>query len=488
MLSRDKLHAYQTDAISLIQQHRRLGIWAAMGSGKSVITLTALDELNLVEDVFPALVLAPLRVARSTWPSEVENWAHLAHLRVSAITGTESERIRALKREADIYTCNFENIPWMIAHLGDEWPFKTIVADEASRLSSFRLRQGSVRMRALGKVAWRSDRFIELTGSPGANGVKNLWGQSWFLDKGERLGRTFSAFEARWFKKGYDGFSLVPMDHAQSEIQDRLKDICFTIDMPAADAPIVNVIKVDLPSAARKAYREMERDFFTQLEKHEIETANAATKTQALLQICNGALYHDDDRNWAKVHDAKLEALDSIIEEANGAPIFLAYQFKHDVERILKRYPQARLLKTRKDEDDWNAGRIGLLLAHEASAGHGLSLQHGGNILVRFGLGWSLEGYEQILERIGPRRQKQSGYDRPVYDHTIIARDTIDEDVLERLFSKRSVQEILLEAMKREKSGARTVKFVKERIVGETFSRPEERLRLLAGEGITIGI
>ncbi len=449
MLSRADLHDYQHEAIGLIHRHKRLAVWMPMGGGKTGSVLTALDELDLIEDVFPALVIAPLRVARSTWPNEVDAWSHLRHLRVSAIVGTAADRSRALKRDADIYTCNFENIPWLIETLGDEWPFRTIVADEASRLSSFRLRQGSVRMRALGKVALRSERFIELTGSPGANGVKNTWGQSWFLDQGQRLGRTFTAFESRWFRKGYDGFSMEPLPHAQEEIQQRLRDICFTISLPPAKEPIINPVWVDLPPSARKTYRDMERLFFTQLAEHEIETANAATKTQALLQICNGALYHDDNGNWAHVHDAKLDALESIVEEANGAPLFVAYQWVSDIERIKKRYPAARLLKTRKDEDDWNAGRISMLLAHEQSAGHGLNLQHGGNILVRFGLGWSLEGYEQILERIGTRRQAQSGYDRPVYDHHILARDTLDEDVLERLRSKRSVQEVLLEAMRR---------------------------------------
>lgn len=449
VLTRDNLNPNQIEGIDLIHQHRRLGLWMLPGSGKTVTTLTALDELDMVEDVYPALVLAPLRVARDVWPYESRIWQHLQHLRVVSITGDLASRNRALAKDADFYACNYENIPWLVSTLGDKWPFKTIIADEATRTKSFRLRQGSSRMRELAKVAWKSDRFIELTGSPAANGIKDLWGQLWFLDKGERLGRTFSAFEARWFKRGYDGFSMEPMAHAQADVQNRLSDICFTIEPPATDDPIVNHIWVDLPGKARIAYEDMEKEFFAEIAEHEIEAVNAAVKTQKLLQMCNGAIYTDADRNWAETHTAKFEALDSLIEEANGNPILLAYNWVHDKERLLKHYPFARTLDTKKDEDDWNAGKIPLLIAHPASAGHGLNLQHGGHIIVYFGLDWGLETHEQILERIGPRRQKQSGYDRPVYVHMILARDTVDEDVRLRLETKQSVQSILLEAMKR---------------------------------------
>lgn len=454
MLTRDNLHDNQLEGIDLIHQHKRLALWMLPGSGKTVTTLTALDELDLVEDVYPALVLAPLRVARDVWPFENAIWGHLRHLRIEPITGPVEQRHRALKRQADIYTVNYENIPWLVATLGENWPFKTIVADEATRTKSFRLRQGSTRMQVLSKVAWRSDRFIELTGSPSANGIKDLWGQIWFLDRGERLGKSFSAFEARWFRRGYDGYTLEPMAHAQDEVQERLRDICFTIEPPATDDPIINLIWVDLPRKARDAYYDLEKEFFAKIAEHEIEAANAAVKGQKLLQLANGAIYHDEYKNWTETHSAKLEALDSLIEEANGNPILLSYNWVHDKERLLKRYPFARFLKTKQDEDDWNAGKIPLLVTHPGSAGHGLNLQHGGHIIVYFGIDWPLEYHEQILERIGPRRQKQSGYDRPVYIHMILARDTLDEAVLERLQSKRSIQEILLEAMKSRRADA----------------------------------
>ncbi len=449
MLTRAHLGENQLQGIDLIHRNPRLGLWMLPGSGKTVTTLTALDDLDLVDDVFPALVLAPLRVARDVWPHESPLWSHLQHLRVSAIVGSAEQRQRAIRKDADIYTVNYENVGWLVEALKGEWPFKTIIADESTRTKSFRLRQGSSRMRALAKVAWRSKRFIELTGSPAANGIKDLWGQLWFLDRGERLGKTFSAFEARWFKRGYDGYSLVPFDHAQGEVQSRLADICFTIEPPATDDPITNLIWVDLPAKARQIYYDMEKEFFAEIGEHEIEAANAAVKSQRLLQMTNGAVYHDEDRNWAEIHNAKLDALDSLVEEANGNPILLAYNWVHDKDRILKRFPQARFLKTKADENDWNAGKIPLLIAHPASAGHGLNLQHGGHILVRFGVDWNLEQHEQIIERIGPRRQKQSGYDRPVYEHVILARDTLDQDVWDRLESKDSVQSALLKAMRR---------------------------------------
>ena len=425
-----------------------------MGGGKTVSTLTALDTLSLVEEVLPALVLAPLRVARSTWPEEVKKWPHLAHLRVSVITGTPKQRERALAAEADIYCTNYDNLVWLRDTLGDGWPFKTIIADEATRLKSFRIRQGSKRAAALGKVAHTHvSRFVNLTGTPAPNGVKDLWGQTWFLDKGERLGRTFSAFEQRWFYKGYDGFSLQPYDHTQAEVQDRLRDICLTVKGLDVDEPIVAPQWVDLPPAARGLYATMEKDFYAELESGEVEAANAAVKTQKLLQLANGAIYVDDEHNWEAVHSAKLEALDSVIEEANGASVLVAYHFKHDLQRLRDRYPKARVLDADPNTiKDWNAGRVQLLFAHPASAGHGLNLAEGGNILAFYGVNWNLEEYLQIIERVGPMRQKQAGLDRPCLIYPILARGTMDEVVVERLTSKRSVQDILLEALKRKKT------------------------------------
>ena len=447
-------HDYQQEALEYLYTHKRCALWMPMGGGKTVTTLTALEHLSLAEDVYPVLVLAPLRVARITWPDEIAKWAHLNHLRVSILSGASAKkRERAMDKEADIYFCNYDVVPWVLDYLkeqGREWPFKTIVADEFTRLKSFRLRQGSKRAKALATVAHEyADRFIGLTGTPSPNGLKDLWGQTWFLDKGERLGRTFTAFEQRWFRKGYDGFSIAPLAHAQQEIEDKLRDICLTVKGLPVDEPIYNNVYVDIPPLCRKLYDEMEKQMFTEIGEHGVEASNAAVKTMRLLQLANGAIYIDDDHNWEAVHDAKLDALDSIITEAAGAPVLVAYHFKSDLARLQYRFPKARVLDANPDTvRDWNAGRVPLLFAHPASAGHGLNLAEGGNILAFFSVDWNLECYQQIIERIGPMRQKQAGLDRPVFIHHILAKNTVDDMVLERLRSKKTVQEILLEALK----------------------------------------
>jgi len=438
----------------------RCAIWAGMGTGKTVATLTALDTLQMVEDGL-VLVVAPLRVANDTWPNEVLKWNHLRGMNVSVITGTERERIAAIKAPAQVYVTNYEQLVWLVAHWGDKWPYRTVVLDESTKVKNFRLRQGTKRAQALGSIAHtRIKRLIELTGTPASNGLKDLWGQAWFLDAGTRLGRTYTAFSQRWFQQGYDGFSLTPTASAQTDIQDRLRDVCLTIeakDWFDLHEPIVNDIMVDLPPKARKHYQDMEKEMYTELEGIEVEAFNAAAKTIKCLQLAAGAAYTDDTRkNWTETHKAKLEALESVIEEAAGMPVLVAYNFKSDLERLLKAFPQGRHLdKNPGTIKDWNAGKIPVLFAHPASAGHGLNLQDGGNILVFFSPNWNLEEHLQIIERIGPTRQLQAGYDRPVFIHRIIARDTVDELVLERLTTKRRVQDILLDAMKkrRKKNG-----------------------------------
>jgi len=446
-------HDYQRPAMQWLYTRPRCALWMPMGGGKTVTTLTSLENLSVVDDVYPVLVLAPLRVAKTTWPDEIAKWEHLKHLRVSPIIGSAKERKAALDAEADIYTMNYDNLVWLWDTLGDAWPFKTVVADELTRLKSFRLRQGSKRAAALGRVAHtKVKRFIGLTGTPNPNGLKDLWGQTWFLDKGERLGRTFSAFTDRWFAKGWDGFSLQPLPTAQKEIEARLRDVCLTVDALPVDEPIHNPIYVDMPRKARALYDDMEIHMFAELGEDGIEAVNAAARTMKCLQIANGAAYVDDSGTWEEVHDAKLDALDSVIEEANGAPVMVAYHFKSDLARLQSRYPKGRVLDAKSDTiRDWNAGRVPLLFAHPASAGHGLNLAEGGNILAFFSLNWNLEEHLQIIERIGPMRQAQAGLNRPVFVHYLMARGTVDDMILERLRSKKTVQEVLLEALKRKK-------------------------------------
>lgn len=441
----------------------RCGEWASMGMGKTVSTLTALDTLYMSGEAHPTLVLAPLRVCNSTWPEEAQKWEHLRNIDVIPVTGAEKERLNALKKDASVYAVNYQNIPWLVEQYGAHWPFATVVADESTRLKSFRLRQGGVRAQSLAKVAHtKIKRFVNLTGTPAPNGLLDLWGQTWFLDKGERLGKTYTAFSDRWFCRSDDGFSReIRSESAKDEIYNKLRDIYLTVD--AKDwfdikEPIVRNVEVDLPRAARQHYDTLKKELVVQIEQHSITAANAAVKTQKLLQIANGAAYtdpaveEDDDpraRHYKVLHDAKIEAMESIIEESAGMPVLVAYNFRSDLERLLKAFKKAVVLDDNPETLKlWNKGRIPVLLAHPQSAGHGLNLQDGGNILVFFGHNWNLEDRLQIIERIGPVRQMQAGYDRPVFIYNIIARNTVDKLVMDRVETKKSVQELLMQNMK----------------------------------------
>lgn len=454
-----KPHKYQNLIISHILKNRRCAIWAGMGLGKTSSTLSALEMLFLAGENPPALVIAPLRVANYVWTNEATKWSHLKNLKVVPLTGTLQERLGALRKKADIYTINYEQLPWLIDELGTKWPFKIVIADEATRLKSFRLRQGGIRARALARVAHtKIKRFIQLTGTPAPNGLIDLWGQIWMLDRGERLGNTMKAYKERWFRPTYDGFGVEPLPHAQDQIQTRLRDICLTInaeDYFDLEKPIVSNIDVDLPVKALAQYEELESQLVLEIENHTITAANAAVKTLKLLQIANGAVYSDpsvdDDGNpkakeWKVLHDAKLDALESIIEET-GSPLLIAYNFKSDLIRVLKRFKKAEVLEGQDSIDRWNAGKIPMLLAHPASAGHGLSLQDGGNVIVFFSQDWNLENRLQIIERIGTVRQKQAGHNRSVFIYNILANNTVDKAVLERVDSKKSVQETLLNSL-----------------------------------------
>jgi SNF2 family DNA or RNA helicase len=453
---------WQPPMIEHLHRHRRCALFAAMGSGKTSATLIGLDGIELMDEA-PGLIIAPLRVARDTWPKEMENWSNLAGQEIVPIIGNVTDRYRALAKKAKWYAINYDNLVWLYDHLGKKnWPFRTIVADESTRLKGHRgslshgLRGGK-RTNALAKVAWLAqvERFIELTGTPAPNGLKDLWGQLWYLDQGQRLGTSYTAFTERWFQRDWDGHGITPFPHSQEQIQERIRDICLTIDprdyIDISD-PIETDIVVQLPDRAMDIYREMQKKMFIELEHdlggHEIEAVHAAARTNKCLQIAAGSVYHDKEGNFVELHHAKLEALESIREEANGMPLLVSYIFRSDLDRLKKHFPQLRHIDE-VDMDDWNAGRVPMMAAHPASAGHGLNLQHGSNILVDFSSGWDLEYDDQIIERIGPMRQFQSGYDRPVYRYRIMAEGTVDYLVKERRRSKRSVQQILLEAMKR---------------------------------------
>lgn len=438
----------------------RCALWAKPGMGKTLLALTHLDILHRVwGESAPTLVLAPLRVARDGWPTEVKKWKHLRGLEVVPVVGSATERRAALRRDAQVYTTNYEQLPWLVEELGDQWPFRTVVADESTKLKGFRLRQGTMRAQALAKVAHtKVERWVNLTGTPASNGLEDLWGQTWFLDAGRRLGRTFGAFRDRWFRPIKVGqFNRwVPTEWAQEEIQQRLSDICLTLDpkdwFDMRD-PIVNVVHVDLPASAKVKYRELERELFTMIGSTEIEVMNAAARSMKCLQLANGAAYVDPERygdgTWVEVHSEKLDALEGLAEETGDDPLLVTYQFRSDLERLLKRFPDGLDLSRKDHLAAAKAGKGKLWFGHPASMGHGVDgLQEHCNTVVFFAQDWNLELHDQVLERVGPMRQLQAGKNRPVFLHYIVARGTIDEVVMERRSGKRSVQELLLEYMK----------------------------------------
>lgn len=437
----------------------RQATFAGMGRGKTSSTLTTLDILTL-ETSRPSLVIAPKRVAKSTWPREMQKWDHLTG-EVAVVVGTAEERLRALlaglrRGNASLFSTNYDNIPWLVDTLADhkiKWPFYGLIADESTKLKGLRLKQGAKRAAALKKVAFESKRFMALTGTPAPNGLLNLWGQLYFIDAGYRLGDSYTAFRDRWFRKGYDGHTYEPFEHSEREIYDKIRDVCLTIEGVAVDEPIVNRILIELPPAARRQYNEMDKNFWAEVGEHGVEAVHAASKSQKLMQMASGAVYYDDQRNWTIVHDAKLEAAESVLEEANGMPVMMIYYFRHSLERLKAHFPQAVVLDDKAStEDRWNAGKIPMLLVHPQSAGHGLNLQDGSNIACFYDVDWNLEYHDQVIERIGPVRQMQSGHNRPVYLHYILGENTMDEVVVDRLVSKGSVQDALMEAMKRRKA------------------------------------
>lgn len=447
--------SYQKLIVDNILYNKRTAVFAGMGLGKTASTLEAIRQIKAVRPSLTVLIIAPLRVAQSTWPDEVRKWDSFKDLRVSVICGSAKARRDALLADADIYTINYENIPWLVEELKGDWFFDLIVADESTRLKGLRARQGTQRAKALAKVAFKSEGFVELTGTPAPNGLLDLWGQMWFLDKGARLGKSFSAFQKEFFypiSRGGGATRWVEwklQEGSDKRIKRRIEDVSITVnpeDYFDVAKNIFNNIVVELPREVMRQYRKFARELYLELEGgEEITASNAAVKTGRLLQMASGAVYAEDGEAYSVIHGAKIEALKSVIEEANGAPVLCAYSYRHEVDRIRQAFPQARLLdKNPQTIRDWNAGKIPLLLAHPASCGHGLNLQDGGNILVFFSCTWSLELHDQIVERIGAVRQAQAGHDRPTFVHYLIAKGTLDEAVKERLATKRDILDVLL--------------------------------------------
>lgn len=450
-------NAPQLDAIPFLVETPRCNLFAGMGIGKTIGALIALDCISFIDGQYPAIAIGPLAVARDTWPDEIYRWDRFAHMEVVPILGTPRERRAALKQDAQLYTINYENIPWLVNELQERWYFKNVIADESTRLKGFRKNQGGMRAHQLGRVAHAlTNRWINLTGTPVPNGLKDLWGQMWFVDRGQRLGLTYTAFMERWFGRSYDGRSVNPFPFAGEQIHAAIADVSLTLDPKDyfdIHEPIVREKRVKLPPEARKIFDDLADDMYHKFEDAvELEVFNAAALTQKCLQCANGGIYIDNP-TYKVIHQAKIEALESIVSEANGMPVLVVYEFNPiDVDMIKKAFPKAVELNTREGMAKFKSGDAIIGMAHAASLGHGVDgLQHVTNIAVYYGHNWNHEQRMQILERIGPMRQLQGGYDRAVFIYNIIADNTLDDLVIESHESKRSVQSLLLEACKRRK-------------------------------------
>lgn len=446
-------HEYQQYAIEYIETHPVSAVLLDMGLGKTSITLTALHDLLF--DRFEAhkvLIIAPLRVARNTWPAELQKWDHLQDLTVSVVVGNAEERKAALAKQADLYVINREMVLWLVEQSGYNFDFDTVVIDE---LSSFKNHQ-SKRFKALMKVRPKVKRIIALTGTPSSNGLMDLWAESRLLDMGERLGRYITQYRTKYFmpdkRNAQIIFSYKPLPGAEEQIYDKISDI--TISMKAADLlampqRIESEYPVYLSEEEREKYDALKQEMVLQLPDEEITAANAASLSGKLSQLANGAIY-TEEKNIITVHDRKLDALEDIIEAAAGKPILVAYWFQHDLQRITERLEALKVSYARISSPSsiemWNRGEFAVGLIHPASAGHGLNLQEGGSTLVWFGLTWSLELYQQANARLWRQGQTAS---KVVIQH-IVAKDTVDERILKALTEKNNTQEALIAAVKAE--------------------------------------
>lgn len=444
-------HDYQTYATKFIEEHPVAAVLLDMGLGKSVITLTAIKNLCLdTFEVQKILVIAPLRVARDTWKAELEKWEHLRCIKYSVAVGTEAERKAALQKPANLYIINRENVGWLIEQSGLPFDYDMVVIDE---LSSFKSHQAK-RFRSLMKVRPTVKRMVGLTGTPSSNGLMDLWAEFRLLDMGKRLGRFITHYRDEFFRpdkrNGQVIFSYKPKDGAEEEIYRRISDI--TISMKSTDflqmpECVINEVEVSLSDKEMKMYDGLKKDLVLAIANKEIDAVNAGALSNKLSQMANGAVY-DVDKNYIEIHDRKLDALEDLIEQANGKPVLVAYWFKHDLERIKKRFT-VREIKTSKDIADWNKGSIPVAVIHPASAGHGLNIQEGGSTLIWFGLTWSLELYLQTNARLWRQGQKS----KTVVIHHIITKGTTDERIMKALRTKETTQEALMDAVKAEIGG-----------------------------------
>ena len=438
-------HEYQSFATEFIVNNAISALFLEMGLGKSVTTLTAIDKLMYdYFEISRVLIIAPLRVAVSTWPSEIEKWNHLNRLSYSVVVGNEKERRQALRKKADIYIINRENIDWLVNKSGFYLEFDMLVIDELSSFKSY----SAKRFKSLLKIRSNFKRVVGLTGTPSSNGLMDLWAEFRILDLGQRLGRYITHYRNTYFvpdkRNGMVIYSYKPQDDAEKRIYQAIGDI--TISMKSCDhlqmpELIMNEVAVEMDQTDVQRYQKFKKEMVLTLEEKEIDAINAASLSNKLLQMANGSIY-DEDKESHTIHDKKLDALDELIEEVNGKPVLVAYWFQSDLERIKKRM-KVREIKSSQDIEDWNNGKIPVALIHPASAGHGLNLQTGGAVLIWFSLTWSLELYQQTNARLYRQGQKQT-----VVIHHLLTKGTIDEDVMKAIKRKERTQEALMSAVK----------------------------------------
>ena len=452
------LHNYQVVAKDFIMGHPYAAVILDMGMGKTATTLSAVNELMFDRfEVTKVLVIAPLRVANTVWSNEIEQWAELRHLRYSKIVGTPKQRNVALQKDADIYIINRENLPWLVEKCSPYFKWDMVVIDE---LSSFKSWQ-SKRFKAFMAMRPYMKRIVGLTGTPSSNGLMDLFAEFKVIDGGERLGRFIGEFRSRYFEEGRRNgnivYEYIPMDYAECQIQDKISDI--TISMKALDyldmPELISTKKqVRMSEKEKEKYSQFKKEYvLSELDGLEVTAANAASLTNKLVQLSNGAVY-SDDHTVVPLHEQKLDALEDILESANGEPVLVAYWFKHDLARIIGRLEKlkvkSRVLKTEEDIREWNKGNVPVGILHPASAGHGLNLQKGGHHLVWFGLTWSLELYQQTNARLWRQGQES---ETVVIQH-IVTEGTIDEEILKALENKDAQQERLIAAVKAQVGGA----------------------------------
>jgi SNF2 family DNA or RNA helicase len=445
-------HEYQSYCFNRIIDTKKVGLYIDMGLGKTVTTLSAVKDLKynrlLVRKI---LVIAPKKVAESTWSKEKDKWDHTKMLRVSKVLGSTAKRIQALNTPADLYIINRENVVWLVDYYRNAWPFDMVVIDESSSFKNHK----SKRFKALASISGKIDRLVELTGTPSPNGLEDLWAQVYLLDGGERLEKRYSQFRERYFNPGDRGQNIIynykPKLGSEQAILDKISDICITMkseDYLQLPDLIEDVIHVELDQKARKAYDELERQMVLALpeEEDEISVTSAAALSNKLLQLANGAVY-DENHTMHPVHNCKIEAFMELVESLNGKPALVFYNFQHDKDRIKaaleKTGLRVRELKTPQDENDWNTGQIDILLAHPASCAYGLNLQQGGNHVIWFGLTWNYELYSQANKRL--HRQGQT---EKVIVHHLVCNETRDEDVMEAISRKDDVQNWVMESLK----------------------------------------